>query len=454
MRRPFIATFVVVTGCTPSPPTLTLEVTPGRETDAFSRAPAVTAMDVRALDSNGATLATATSRPGGSFSLGEFPRDQLVALEVEGRSASNDVVVRGRGLSLVLGDLATDLLPVFAQRVGEFARPPSGLDLGHSSGVAANIGERFLLLTGGTGSDASRASFYDLLSLGPASGGVLSRVAESAVVLGDGTVMLVVGKPSDEPAGVVGASFVDFENGTVTEAALPTGLDAFASVAGGTVVRGDDGTSYIVGGTRASSASDRILVVAKDQTLSAVKLAVARRGAAATWADGVGVVVAGGNDAGPGVETLASGTTQAFARPFPADKTQGAAAVASGSDVVLIGGLIDGKPAPTRSLASGCSANCAATVVDETGLGENLVACAGYTVAPGALLAVCAEADSGETLTRRVTLTPYGVEAVPLKERRRHGTALPTPLGTLAVLGGTRLDDEAPALTVESWLAP
>ena len=213
MRRLLFAA-LVVGGCTPATPWLSLEITPGHETDAFSREPAITTMTIRALNSGQAVIAATESAPGGTFSLGEFSPDEFVSLEVEGRDATNDVRVRGRSMGVTLGDVGGTFFPVFAQRVNEFARPPSALTEAHTGGVAASVGERFLLLTGGTGDDPSRASYYDLFSFGPAAGGVLPRVSETLVVVGSGTTLLVIGKPSD--GGAVGGSWVDFAAGTVT----------------------------------------------------------------------------------------------------------------------------------------------------------------------------------------------------------------------------------------------
>lgn len=453
MRRLLFAA-LVVGGCTPATPWLSLEITPGHETDAFSREPAITTMTIRALNSGQAVIAATESAPGGTFSLGEFSPDEFVSLEVEGRDATNDVRVRGRSMGVTLGDVGGTFFPVFAQRVNEFARPPLALTEAHTGGVAASVGERFLLLTGGTGDDPSRASYYDLFSFGPAAGGVLPRVAETLVVVGSGTTLLVIGKPSD--GGAVGGSWVDFAAGTVTDAELPNGLDSFASVAGGGVVRSASGESYVVGGTRTSSASDRVLVVGQDGSLKAVRLTSPRLGAAAAWVDGVGLVVVGGSISAPGLETLSAGASAFFARAYVEDPVVGAAAVASGNpgELLLIGGLLDGKAAATRSLSPGCATACTSTTIDANGLAAALTHCQGYLAGPGLLLAVCEDAASHETAVRRITLAPSAVYDVPLREPRSGATALSTPLGSLAVLGGTRISDGQPALTVESWTAP
>lgn len=455
MRR-LLPLALIFGACSSDARTVTLDVTLGHEAEAFGLTPRVTRVLVQALDAKETVVASTESAPGGTFSLGEFPLTDLVRLEADGRDENGVTRMRGRTMGLVLGDLASDVLPLFMQRVDAFARPPSGLLEGHDGGATAVVGERFLLLTGGDGADAARATFYDLLSLGPAEGGALPRLARTLVPSSQGSAMLVIGPSAEEPGGPIGASWVDFDDGTVTEVKPPDGLASFDELAGARTVTAEDGTAYVVGGSRSDGPSDAVLVVAPERTLRVARLSAPRLGAAVAWLAETGVVVAGGSATAPGVETLAAGTALASPRPFPADATVGATLVPTGSadEVLFLGGVLDGMAAPTRVAMARCATTCTTTTLALDGLGAALVACHGYAVSPGQTLAVCRDATTNESRAFRVATAPYDVVPLPLREPRRGATPLPTPTGGLALLGGTRLEDAKPALTVELWSPP
>lgn len=455
MRRALFV-FLALHGCSSTPRTATLDVSVGHETGAFGQAPAVTDVLIRATDSSGATVAETRSAPGETFSLGEFPLTELVGIEASGSDADGTVRMRGKTMGLVLGELASDVLPLFIQRIDAFARPPGVLGRSHEEGAAAVVGERYLLLTGGRGEEPARATFYDLLSLGPAEGGLLPRIARTIVSSATGSALLLIGPSSSAPEGLGGASWVDFDEGTVSDVALPEGLDSFDEIAGGRVVVADDGASYVVGGTRREQPSDAVLVVRADRTLGTARLSSARNGAAATWLADVGLVVAGGSGSAPGLETLAQGATKASPRPFPSDSTVGASLIPTGGpgEVVLVGGVEGYGPASLRVADARCATTCEMVTLDANGLGSALVDCIGYLVAPGQFLSTCRDASDARTRVFRVSTTPASVSELALREPRRGATPLPTPLGTLALMGGVRMDDDEPALTVELWSPP
>lgn len=458
MRRAlFVPVALLVAGCSGEPRRVDIELTLGHETNAFGESPPVTDVVVRVESSSGGVVASAASTPGGTFELGEFPLTELVTITAEGRDGLGQVRMRGRSVGLVPGELASDLLPVFVQRVGSFARPPSELERGHVRGVTAVVGERYLLVTGGSGPDAARATFYDLVSLGPASGGTLPRLAETLVPASNGTALLVIGPKADAPDGVRGATWMDFDSGTLTEVNLPEGLESFDELAGGTAVSGANGTSYVVGATRTTAPTDAVLVVAADRSMSIARLTTTRRGSAVTWLQGPGLVVVGGSAVGAGVETLAPASKAFAPRPFSSDPIEGAAAAPTGNgdEVLLVGGVNGPSAPPTRRLAATCATTCSATELAATGLGSPQTRCRAYGVGPGVTLAVCEDASTGESLVARVADGGATVEAVPLRERRVGASPLPTPLGTLAMLGGAPADSSgAWPTTIELWSPP
>jgi len=242
----------------------------------------------------------------------------------------------------------------------------------------------------------------------------------------------------------------------VTDVNPPEGLASFDEVAGGAVVAGANGVSYVVGATRSSAPSSAVLVVAADRTLSVARLVTERRAAAASWLAGPGLIVAGGSSAGAGVETLAPAGTAFATRPYPPDAVSGAAAVPTGNadEVLLVGGVDVGSPAATRRLAANCTSKCEPTILEPGGLGLPLVRCSAYGVGPGSVLAVCEDAVTRESRVSRVKDGGVSVEDIPLREPRLGATPLPTPLGTLALLGGVAPGSGAAVKTIELWAPP
>ncbi len=134
----------------------------------------------------------------------------------------------------------------------------------------------------------------------------------------------------------------------------PTGL-TFADVAGGRAIDGGSGSTYIVGATRATNATAAVLVVDSTGLLSARTLALARAGAAAEFVTGHGVVVVGGASGTPGVEVIPDDGTAEVTPPYAADTTTGASIIPAASDqAILAGGIVNGMPAPTRSIDLKC----------------------------------------------------------------------------------------------------
>src|SRR5688572_6708042 len=148
--RRIVVLGLLVAGCSDDR-VVTLDVTVGHETDAFRRDPAVTSVEVQAVGVDGAVLLSTASVPGGGFSLGDVPVSDLLRFELYGRDGAGDVRMRGRSLAVLLGAVDAEVLPLFAQRLGFWSRPPGSLTHGHEGGVGGALGERLLLLTGGTG---------------------------------------------------------------------------------------------------------------------------------------------------------------------------------------------------------------------------------------------------------------------------------------------------------------
>lgn len=425
-------------GCD-DPKALSVEITTGLETDAFDQDPAVTQVSITAIDAAGGELLTTRADPGGSFTLGELPIDQLVRFEVTGRDADGDVRMRGRSLSFVLGALESEVFPVFAQRVDAWARPPGQLPASHEDGLAAVLGERYLVLTGGTAIDgeATTVQFYDMLSLGGVTGGELTFAPRSMAVVEGGRALVLV---ADDQA-----VLLNFDDGTSFDLALPEGLGAFAQVAGGQAVVGATAT-FIVGATRDGEPSDRVLVIANDGTLSAAQLNTPRTRAAATWIDEIGLVIAGGSDQGAGVEVVADGEADADDVPFDPDPVAGAVATLGpgGEQILLLCGSDANGPAPVRVLDLDCGGSCVAEPL--TAAIDPLTDCTAH--ASDERVFLTGHDENGLMASLLIDAIADTVVPLPLREQRRGARVVVAPNGTLAILGGAHPDGSA-AVTVE-----
>ncbi|MRG90647.1 hypothetical protein GF068_01725 [Polyangium spumosum] len=436
-------------GCSEEPIERTLQIVTGHETDTFSASPAVTKIRIEARTATGTTFAAETT-PGGAFDLGEVPEDEPLGVEVTGTTAEGATVVRGRSLTgIVPGAFATVDIPVFVQRVGTWARPPGELARAHVDAPGAVLGERFLVTTGGSAAagadgaaDVRLGDFYDLLGWGPAVTSAMPREARSIVGRIGG--MLLVGD--------AGASAVD-TSGASYEVAWPESAGSFAEVAGGLVVESPSGTSFVVGATRAGAATEEVLAVDTSGALSVRKLSAARTGAAAAWAPGVGLVVAGGSATAAGFEVLPENGTAFVARDMPADVTEGAAAVVAGDGKMALVGGIDagGAPAATRRWSASCTSGCTMEEVAGATLPVGLTRTQAFSLGGSRVFVVGHEATA-QKLVRAFVIDLSGpvVEERPLREPRSGATVVAAPNGTLVLLGGA-LEDGSPARRVETF---
>ena len=338
-------------------------------------------------------------------------------------------------------DAVTGTLHVFVQRVNEWARPPGGLSQTHVGGVASAGAERYIVLGGGTAATADEANLYDLFALGGVRISAVPRPPETMVPRS--TVVLFLDHQ--------GAISIGLDSGVATEIGLPSGLASYGLVAGGQPVDASDGRTFVVGGTRVGEPTKSVLVAAADGTLSSLELLQERAGATAVWIEGVGLVVAGGSATGAGVEVLGPKATSFAPVGFPADPTVGAGAVLDGpSGVVLIGGTLEGgAPAAIRRFDPNCVNSCVAEVIEKSDPAVPLTSVHAYTLGGGRVFVVGDEiAMKPQTRTFVLQLGTSATE-LPLRDPRRGAAVIPAPNGALAILGGTLVADDKPALSVE-----
>lgn len=437
----------LVGGCSSGTQSITVELTVGQEMSALDRTPPVTRLDVTATNGAGVVV-SASAAPGGTFDLGEYTTGDIISIQASGLDASAETVVRGRSLSgIALGGVASDVLPVFVQRTHEWARPAGGLDHTHVGGVAGSIGERYLLLTGGTAAAGTSGSVgspsvaaFDLFGLQGATMTAFPRAARSLVALA--STALVV----DD----AGATWIDFSSGASSDVVSPTGLASFAEVAGGATLADTEGSCFVVGATRVGPPTRAVLRVAADGATSALSLGAARAGAAAAWIADVGLVVSGGSATGAGVEILSIGATAFASTTFPPDATVGAAvAPASKGAFAVVGGSLDGKPAATRTFALDCGASCDGVPFEAASLPMATRRTTAFSLGGLRMLVVADDAATASTTrTFVVDLGARTQKEIALREPRAGATPVPAPNGTLALLGGAH-PDGTPALSVE-----
>jgi len=428
-RRLFFAPiFAAAIGCSSSE-SGTLQIVTGGESDTFSRTPAPVKLEVDAVDSSGQkqTLATA-SLPATTVDLGSVDQSSEGIIQVTGKDADGNSLVYGQSVPIQFGSLDGVTLPIFVQRTGEFARMPGPFSADtRAAPTLALVSGRYLFIGGGGDSSLSTtAQLYDFASYKPLAPPLsLPRVPESVVFVG--TVAWLIDKS--------GATSFDVSQGTQADVTAPSG-GSFGDVAGGATVVGSDGSQYLVGATRPTGTpTNAVLVIDPTGTPSWATLTGSRLGAAATWVDGRGLVVAGGSDQAGGVEILSSGTTAGVALAYPPDASTGSgAATLDGEHVLLAGGTTPmGQDAGVRSIDLTCNMQCApaawAMLPAPLPLGQAQV----FTSDPATALLV---GDDPSGMTRAYRLTATTVTEVATKVAHSGARGIVSPLGSVVIFGG------------------
>jgi hypothetical protein len=400
-------------------PSGSVSIVIGDETDTFSRQPAPTVLVVDKIDGQGnKTEVTRSHLPADTLDLGTLPQNDIGSISVSGIDDTGKVLVHGESLLVEWGALASETLDVFAQRTGELARMPQAPPAMDATNLTMIVG-RYVFETGlGTS-----ANLYDLLSLTTLTGlPAIPRPAKSIAAVS--TVALLV----DE----AGATTLDLDDGSGTPLNPPPGGN-FGEIAGGATVLADDGSQYIVGGTRGGGgATPRVFFIDANAQPSFASLVTPREAGCATWVKGRGLVVIGGATAGAGAEVLPPGATTATPLPFPSDPVRGCAATTLDTTHVLVVGGTDpaGVPGPARVLDLGCATNCTAAPWPDV---VPLVRAQAATLAPDAALVVGDDATGASHVFR---VAQAGLREISLKIPRRGARLVVTPMNSVIIMGG------------------
>lgn len=384
-------------------------------------------------------------RKGAPLSRFEMGKGGITTFVVSGLDAAGAPQARGRSLPINRAGFAGIQLPLFVSRANELGRPPDNLPNAHPDHPPIEIvAGRYLYAFGATQAERAVADIYDFGSWQSITQGSIScptppcKVESFAVVAG--TLALAVG----DDWGIAMA----LEDGTAIDAPKPEGLESFEEVSGGTTIHAEDGSAYLIGGTRSGAPTATVIHIDPDGLLKKVLLSSPRAGAAAIWLQGRGlVVVGGGDDQAAGAELLAEGASAFVTLPFAPDRTTGAALVSlEDNTVIRIGGRTEtGGVADTVSLALGCGSGCMPTAV---GSPIDLVTTQAFELTEGRALVV-GDDTSGNTQVN--IWSESAITPVPFREPRKGATAIAAPSGHVAIAGGTH-PDGSPALSVELFI--
>jgi len=422
----------------------TLQLVTGEETDTFTQAPVPVSLEVDSIDSSGTSTKVATaSLPTSQIDLGSFDPTAAGILQVTASDPLRPRILAGQSVVVLFGDIAGISLPVFIQRVGEFARLPQPPSDSRPSPVVGVISGRYVVVTGGSDPTlAATTTIYDLANMAPISPSVTLPSTPTSMAFAGLVGWLING---------AGVSQYDFSSGSSASVILPTG-PSYLDIAGGATVSAPDGSQYIVGATRTTgAATSAVLALDSNGNPSWLTLYAARLGAAAAWVPSVGLVVTGGNATAPGAEVIAVATASTGApRDYPPDPSVGSgAATLDASQVLIAGGLLpDGSSAGVRVIDPSCTAQCAPATWQS--LGTPIASAQAFAIDATSAVVVGSEPATGATpgLTHVYNVTSTATAEVPTKVPHHFATAVASPIG---VVGSVLLLGGAPAIESLGW---
>jgi len=419
-----------------------VQISTGQESDAWTMDPEAKKVVLELVQSTKRTTLANVPAPATRISLGTGgPQDVVANFEATAFDANANAVMKGWGVQLGVLGFESAQVALFMGRLGGLSRAPGNLVFGWPHPRVAVLYHGYLLISGGDDASAN-LDVYDMARwVAAPQQPQLPKVPGSWAV--SGSKLLVIDH--------TGAVWLDMSTNKTSAVEPPVDLN-YESILGGETVVIPDGSQYIVGATRASGEpTDQVLRVDSDGTLHLLKLHTPRLGAAAAIADGQ-LLVVGGSDTGAGAEVENSAGTGFKELPFEADAKQGAAMVAvDDSTVILAGGRDpagDDEIAGFRTMDLNCAADCAQVEIANAPFAYAHPRL--FLLSDGQLSAVGEDAETGETHV--FTFDPgigHALVEFPLRTPRAGASAFLAPNGQVGVLGGTALDDDTPASSVE-----
>ncbi len=425
-------------GCTPADAG-TIQIITDEEAGTFTESPVPTKLKIVGVESADASTTLATAQlPTSTIDLGQLSESAPpVSITVSGLDATRTRRVFGASLPLEYSGLVDQTIPVFVQRTGEFARLPGPLSDSRAAPTLAVVQGQYLLIAGGTDSSLSETSqIFDFLAFGAwGSPPSLPTVPKSIALTA--TVAWLI----DDTVGW----YFDFSSSYPPSSIELPATGTFADVAGGATVFDSTGAQYIVGATRTSGMpTDKVLeIVPMDTypygTASWLTLTVARLGAAATWVDGMGLVVAGGNGdpSAAGIEVVTPSASTPLS--FPADPTTGSgAATLDAHHILLAGGATPSHGDPgVRAIDLNCKPSSSSTCVTTWATLPFTLASAQAFAWTATDALVIGNQAAGATYAFR--LTAKGATEVPTRVPHTNARAVWSPVGTVVLFGGANV---------------
>ncbi len=416
MRKAVLAG-VLLLACS-SKPQATIALVTGGEADALTRQPAPVTIVVEQVNGDATTKELVrTSLPTDDFGIADFGQDDYGAIRVTLLDPGGKPLLRGESLLVQFSGLADNAFDLFVQRAGELARVPSPPAASLDAPIVDIVLGRYVFSSSGT-----TTILYDLLlNKALVNTPVLPRTAVSLASYGTVTVVI------DEQ----GATILDLSDGTTQEQQAPKN-SSWGEVAGGATIYANDGSVYVVGGTRIGHGgpSTRVMHIDAKGTLTGISLATPREGACATFVPGRGLVVYGGTADGPAAEILAADAQQGTALAYPNDAVRACGlATLDGNHVVVAGGSTM-TALPPRVIDLACTAGCMPAPWAGT---VPIVRAQGYGLAPDAAFFV-GDDDMGQTHAFRFSVMEQ--HEIPLRVPRKGARLIALPTGAAAVVGG------------------
>lgn len=415
----------------------------GQESDAWSRDPAAKSVLLEMVQGTTRTTLAKVPAPATSISIGTGgPQNTIASFETSAFDANDNVVMKGSTVPFGLLGFEDATIAMFMGRVGGLSRAPGNLVFPwrkHPQMVVLYHG--YLLISGGD-EGSPNLDVYDMARwVVAAQQTPLPRVPGSWAISKSNLLII------DEN----GADWLDLTTSETSAVAPPSGLD-YEKVVGGATIGAPGDPQYIVGATRASGkATDQVLRVDADGTLHLLKLNTPRLAAAAAIVNGK-LLVVGGSDTGAGAEVENSDGTAFSELPFEADAKQGAALVGLDENTVILAGGSDPASADEiagfRTMDLSCSESCSQVAIAKADFAFTHPRL--FKLSDDQLLAVGEDPTTEETHVFTFdTGLGHALNEFALRTPRTSASAFMLPNGQVGVLGGTTLDDDEAAPSLE-----
>jgi len=427
-----------------SSPSASIQVTTNGDTTVFTADPAVTTIEVDAIDQTGANdgvlLQPTSPQSAASFDLGDPSSSLVASLQLTGKDAAGDAVVFGATPFVELGALDGSTVQLFVQRRHGFATMPGAMTDARTKPLLATVGEALYWVGGSIAGVTNPLNLggYDLLYLDQfdTQCGTSANATSFALVTltqqnSDGdyayAALLDASGAALSYIGLPGCDDATFDGGIAAN--LPKGLDSWSEVEGGQTVMGDDGTAYVVGASKLDAPSSAILALHPDASVTALA-STSRQGAATALAPGGGIFLYGGSAAEGAAEIVESSGEYALRGDYAPDATMGLAAVQFDSKTMLVAGGTN----PPLKIDLTCGGGCAAVPFGK-GLPMALQSSSLFALGGSAFLIVGDDA-TGATHAFRLDGGDDVPPEIPLQIPRQGARAIQTSTGAIVIVGG------------------